>query len=105
MIRKAEAMTSDRNHRTGFAPHRGERGHGRRFTAFAQLVTSVALALSIGVAATAVSMGIARADGIVAVAQDSNAHIAIASVLAMVVIAAGLAVAVKRSSVRAKTDE
>ena len=83
MIRKAEAMTSDRNDRTGFAPPRRDRRHGRRSTAFAQLITSVALALSIGVATTAVSMGIARADGIVAVAQDSNAHVAIARVRAL----------------------
>ena len=104
MIRKAEAMTSDRNDRTGFAPRRCERRHGRS-SAFAQLITSVALVLSIAVAATAVSMGIARADGVAAVAQDSNTHVAIASVLAMVVIAAGLAVAVRRSSVRTKADE
>ncbi len=98
-------MTSDRNDRTGFAPHRCERRHGRRSTAFAQLITSAALALSIAVAATAVSMGIARADGIVAVAHDSIANVAVASVLAMVVIAAGLVVAVRRSVVRTKTDE
>jgi hypothetical protein len=98
-------MTSDRNDRTGFAPHRCERRHGRRSTAFAQLITSAALALSIAVAATAVSMGIARADGVVAVAQDSSTNVALASVLAMVVIAAGLAIAFKRSSVRAKADE
>jgi LDH2 family malate/lactate/ureidoglycolate dehydrogenase len=104
VIRKAEAMTSDRNDRTGFAPHRRERRRGRS-TAFAQLITSVALVLSIAVAATAVSMGIARADGVAAVAQDSSTHVAIASVLAMVVIAAGLAVAVRRSSVRTKADE
>jgi hypothetical protein len=105
LIRKAAAMTSDRNDRTGFAPHRCEHRHGRRSTAFAQLITSAALALSIAVAAAAVSMGIARADGVVAVAKDASANIAVASVLVMVVIAAGLAIAVKRSSVRSKADE
>jgi hypothetical protein len=105
LIRKADAMTSDRNDRAGFAPHRCERRHGRRSTACAQLITSAALALSIAVAATAVSMGIARADGVVAVAKDSGASVAVASVLAMVVIATGLAIAVKRSSVRTKADE
>ena len=55
-------MTFDRTDRTGFAPHRCERGQGRRSTMLAQLVTSTALVLSIAVAATAVSIGIARAD-------------------------------------------
>ena len=96
-------MTFHRNESTGFAPPRCERRRGRRSTAFAQLVTSAALVLSIGVAATAVSMGIARADGLVTAAKDSSA--AIASVLAMIVIAAGLTIAVKRSSARVKTDE
>jgi len=98
-------MTFDRNDRAGFAPHRCERRHGRRSTAFAQLITSAALVASIAVAATAVSMGIARADGVVAVAKDSSANIAVASVLAMLVIAAGLAFAVRRSVVRTKADE
>jgi hypothetical protein len=103
VIRKADPMTLDRNDRAGFAPHRCERRHGRRSTAFAQLVTTAALALSIAIAATAVSMGIARADGVVAVAKDSSA--AVGSVLAMIVIAAGLALAVRRSSGRVKADE
>lgn len=73
-------MRLDRDDRAGFAPHRGERPQGRRrSTAFAQLLTSAALALSIAVAATAVSMGIARADGVVGVATDSNAHVAAAT--------------------------
>src|ERR1700745_1228809 len=98
-------MTSDRNDSTGFAPHRCERRHGRRSTAFAQLITSAALALSIAVAATAVTFGIARADGVVAVAQDSSAHVAVGTVVAMVTIAAGLAVAVKRRIASTKADE
>jgi hypothetical protein len=98
-------MTFDRNDRAGFAPHRGDCRRGRRSTAVAQLITSAALALSITVAVTAVTLGIARADGPVAVAQDSSAHMAIGTVLAMVAIAVGLTVAVKRNSARVKTDE
>jgi hypothetical protein len=105
VIRKADAMTFDRNDRAGFAPHRCERRLGRRSTVLAQLVTSAALALSITVAATAVTIGIARADGLIAVAEDSSANVAIGTVLAMVVIAAGLVVAVRRRIVSTKVDE
>jgi hypothetical protein len=77
-------MTPDRTDRTGFAPHRCERANGHRSTAVAQLITSAALALSIAIAATVVSIGIARADGLAAVADDPNAHIAAAIVLALV---------------------
>ena len=104
MIRKADAMTFDRSDRSGFEPHRRAR-HGRRSTAVAQLITSAALALSITVAATAVTIGIARADGPVAVAEDASSHVAIGTVLAMVAIAAGLTIAVKRNSARVKADE
>jgi F0F1-type ATP synthase membrane subunit c/vacuolar-type H+-ATPase subunit K len=105
VIRKADAMTFDRNDRAGFAPHRCERRLGRRSTVLAQLVTSAALALSITVAATAVTIGIARADGLIAIAEDSSANVAFGVVLAMVVIAAGLAVAVRRRIVSTKVDE
>jgi hypothetical protein len=98
-------MTFDRTDRTGFAPHRCERGQGRRSTMLAQLVTSTALVLSIAVAATAVSIGIARADGLVAVAGDSSTHVAVGTVFAMIVIAAGLAVAVRRRVASTKADE
>jgi hypothetical protein len=98
-------MTFDRIDHTGFAPHRCESRRGRRSIAIAQLVTSMALALSITVAATAVTIGIAHADGVVAVAQDSHAHLAAGTVLAMIVIAVGLTVAVKRNSARVKADE
>lgn len=97
-------MPSDRIDRTGFAPHRCER-RGRRSTAHAQLVTSTALALSITVAATAVTIGIARADGLVAVANDSSTRVAVGTVLAMIVIAASLVVAVKRRIVATKADD
>ena len=89
-------MTFDRNDRTGFAPHRAAHRHGRRSTAVAQLITSAALALSISVAVTAVTIGIARADGLFAVAHDTTAHMASVSVLALILVAAGLTGAVKR---------
>ncbi len=98
-------MRFNRIDHAGFAPHRGGPPHRRRSIAVAQLVASMALALSITVAATAVTIGIARADGVVAIAQDSSAHVAAGTVLAMIVIAVGLAVAVKRNSARIKTDE
>jgi|SRR5690348_4334566 len=98
-------MTFHRTDRTGFAPHRCVRPHGRRSTAVAQLIASTALALSIAVAATAVSIGIARAEGLVAVAQDSSAHVAVGTVFAMIVIAAGLAIAVRRRAAPTKADE
>ena len=98
-------MTFDRKDRTGFAPHRGERRHGRRSTAVAQVIASAALTLSIAVAATAVTLGIARADGLAAVAEGPSSRMAVGIVLAMVAIAAGLTVAVKRNSARVKADE
>ena len=85
-------MTFDRIEHAGFSPH--QRGH--RSTAVAQIVTSAALALSVAVAATAVTIGIARADGLFAVAQDTTAPVASASVLALILVAAGLTGAVKR---------
>jgi hypothetical protein len=88
-------MTLDRIDRMGFAPHRCERVHGHRSTAVAQLITSAALVLSIAIAATAVSIGIARADGLAAVADDPNAHIATACVLALVAMAGVTALIVR----------
>ena len=57
-------MTLEGIDQAGFAP----RSHARvrRSTMMAQLITSVALMLSIAVAATAVSIGIAHARGVAA---------------------------------------
>jgi hypothetical protein len=77
-------MTFDRIDRTGFAPPRSVRTRGHRCTAVAQLITSVALALSIVVSATAVSIGIARADGFPAVAEDATTHVAVLFTLVLV---------------------
>ena len=80
-------MTFDRTDRTGFAPPRGVRTGGHRCTAVAQLITSVALVVSIAVAATAVTMGIARADSFPAVAEDSSTHVAV--LLSLVLVGMG----------------
>ena len=97
-------MTLDRIDRTGFAPHRCERAHGHRSTAVAQLITSAALALSIAVAATAGAIGIARADGLAAVAEDPNAHVAVAILLALILVGmGGVTAAINRT--RAKPGE
>ena len=57
-------MTPDSIDQAGFAPRNHARVRGRRSRMLAQLVTSVALVLSIAVAATAVTIGIAHAVGI-----------------------------------------
>jgi hypothetical protein len=51
-------MTGQRTPRVGFAP---PRPRSRRVTACAALIATVALVVSIAVAATAVSIGISRA--------------------------------------------
>jgi hypothetical protein len=104
VIRKADAMTLDRIDRTGFAPRRHECVHGRRSTVVAQLITTVSLVLSIAVAATAVSIGIARADGLAAVAEDPNAHIAILLSLVLVGMG-GLTAFMSRGRTRVKPGE
>ena len=80
-------MTFDRIDRTGFASPRSVRTHGHRCTAVAQLITSVALVLSIAVTATVVSIGIARADAFPAATEDSSAHVAV--LLALVLASMG----------------
>jgi hypothetical protein len=60
-MRKVYLMTLDGIDQAGFAPHSHVRV--RRSSMMAQLITSVALMLSIAVAATAVSIGIAHACG------------------------------------------
>ena len=60
------AASIERIESDGFAPRRRARAHGRRSTMLAQLITSVALVLSIA----ALSIGIARADSPTATARD-----------------------------------
>jgi hypothetical protein len=97
-------MTFDRIDRAGFAPRPLESVHGRRSTMLAQLITTVALVLSIAVAATAVSIGIARADGLAPAAEGQNAHVAVVLALAFVGIG-GLTAFVTRGRTRLKSDE
>ena len=61
-------MRLDGIDQVGFAPRSPARV--RRNTMMAQLITSVALMLSIAVAATAVSIGIAHAGGVAAGTVD-----------------------------------
>jgi len=97
-------MRFDRTDRTGFAPPRSVRTRGHRCTAVAQLVTSVALVVSIAIAATAVSIGIARADGFPAVAEDSTTHVAILFTL-MLVGMGGLTAWMTAGRARVKTRD
>jgi hypothetical protein len=77
LIRKPHAMTHDPIAQAGFAARGRTRVRGRRGRVVAQLITSVALVLSIAVAATAVSIGIAHADGIAAGTGKQNARLAV----------------------------
>jgi hypothetical protein len=86
-------MTLDRIDRPGFAPRRHQRSH--ECSMVAQLITTVALVLSIAVAATAVSIGIAHADGIVATAEDQNAQAAVLLALAFVGIGGVMAFVIR----------
>jgi hypothetical protein len=79
-------MTIDR---TGFAPHCDERVHGRHCNILAQLIATVALVMSIAVAATAVTIGIARAETLSPAAADPNAHLAVAILFGFVLVGMG----------------
>jgi hypothetical protein len=60
---QAKRMTKNLMDRVGFSnPIDRTRAHARRKRAFAELITTAALAVSLAVAVTAVSLGIARAD-------------------------------------------
>ena len=71
-------MTGNDFRQVGFrAPHRHALPLTRRKTACAQLIATLALVLSIAVAATAVSIGIARADSMVPLAEGGSPGAAI----------------------------
>ena len=93
-------MSLDRIDRTGFATPRATRAHGRRCTAVVQLITSAALVLCTGVAATAVSIGIARADVFTPAPEDSSAHVGVLLALVLVVMG-GLTAWMSRTHVKA----
>jgi hypothetical protein len=65
-------MRDDPNDKIGFHQARRARPVTRRKLAFAELITTAALALSIAIAAIAVSMEIARADGLAPRASEAN---------------------------------
>jgi len=87
--RKADAMTTDRIDRTGFAPHGEERVRGRYCNILAQLIATVALVMSIAVTATVVTFGIARADAPGAGAEDMSARLAVALLFGFVLVGMG----------------
>jgi len=87
--RKADAMTTDRTDRTGFAPHGEERVRGRYCNILAQLIATVALVMSIAVTATVVTFGIARADAPGAADDDMSARLAVALLFGFVLVGMG----------------
>ncbi len=70
-------------------PMRRDRVLKKRGHAFAGLITSIALLLSIVVAATAVSIGIARAGALATVAQSDANPLALAAFLGLVLAGMG----------------
>jgi hypothetical protein len=84
-----EAMTRDRIIEIGFQhPVRSRRPLTLRSVAFAELIMTSALVISIVVAATAVSIGIARADAGTAIGGDDGT-IAIATFLGLLIAGMG----------------
>ncbi|HEY7228974.1 MAG TPA: hypothetical protein VH558_01245 [Pseudolabrys sp.] len=74
----------------GFTPPRGRAlGHERHTTILAELVTTVALALSTLIAATIVSIGVARADVATNVIDSEGSVFAIALLLGLLFIGMG----------------
>src|SRR5712691_1233423 len=82
-------MTIDRIDRAGFAPPGHERIRGRHSNILAQLIATVALALSIAVAATVVTLGIARAEGLSPGGDDASARLAVAILFGFVLVGMG----------------
>lgn len=74
----------------GFTPPAGRAlGSERRTVLFAQLVATIALALSVVVAATVVSIGVARADVATNVIDNEGGLFAIALLLGLLFIGMG----------------
>ena len=74
----------------GFTPPANRAlGNEHRIAAFAELVASLALAISTLVAATVVSVGIARADVVSNVIDNEGSLFAVALVLGLLFIAMG----------------
>jgi Na+/pantothenate symporter len=81
-------MLPDSTVRAGFARPAGYRPNRRRSAMLAQLIASLALVVSIAVAATAVSIGIARADALTPI-KHYGTKLATASIVAVVLVGMG----------------
>jgi hypothetical protein len=87
-------MTRDQIAAIGFQhPVRNRRPLTPRNVAFAELIMTSALVISIAVAATAVGIGIARADVAIPVAGNADGTIAIAAFLGLFIAGMGAIVA------------
>ena len=95
-------MTPDMIELIGFAPRPHVRT--RHAAAIAQVITLLALVLSIAVAATAVTIGIARADTLTVIPDDPLDRLAAPVLLALAVVGMG-AVALLRSAARTNRNE
>lgn len=97
-------MTPDIIELMGFAPQPHVRARRHHAAAIAQVITLLALVLSIAVAATAVTIGIARADALAAIPDDPLDRLAAPVLLALAIACTG-GLAVLRSGTRANRDE
>lgn len=87
-------MNGDRITEIGFQhPNAARRRLALRSIAFAELITTLALVLSIAVAATAVSIGIARADALTLSPGGREGTFAVAIFLGLLIAGMGVIVA------------
>lgn len=96
-------MTPDMIDLIGFAPRPQVRARSHHAATIAQVITLLALVLSIAVAATAVTIGIARADALAAIPDDPLNRLAAPALLALAVVGIG-GLAVLRSAARANRE-
>lgn len=87
-------MNGDRINEIGFQhPNAARRRLALRSIALAELITTLALVLSIAVAATAVSIGIARADVLSLPSVGREGSFAVATFLGLLIAGMGVIVA------------
>ena len=90
---------------SGFtAPADRGRGHGRRIAALAELIATVALALSTVVVAAVVSMGMARANPASAIIENEGGVFVLALLLGLVFIGMGGITALMLAGGRSRRD-
>ena len=97
-------MSPDPTARAGFARPAGDRPNRRRSAMLAQLIASLALVVSIAVAATAVSIGIARADALTPI-KHYGTKLATASIVAVVLAGIGGLTTVAERDRRAEANK